>query len=349
MSNWSLNDEYKIRLNLSPLALNILQQDQLTFCAKSRTQFLNRVFLNAHTRSKASIARQLEHSQERYQALFAPLRLSDSALHQVIARLLSEEEQQLTQQHTGYESAHKAVSHTLSEDAVDAILDAKAESKYYTVAQYFKAVIEDYCRQSISERETVYFADLFSTIRDAIDNHQQLELCNRNRVRYQVHPYRIIADPQSTYHYLVCYARSKNQQISKKAPYCFRINQLSSVRNSGTAAFLSEKDKKDLDAAVRTQGVQFLVGQCKTVKVQLTQKGVQKLKRYATLRPLQVGDPEGDIYTFYCTELQAEYYFLKLGDDAKILEPAKLRRRFAQFYATGAALYAADASENRNG
>ena len=236
---------------------------------------------------------------------------------------------------------------------MDVISDARRESKYYTVAQYFKAVIEDYCRQSISRREAIYFADFFSTIRDAIDHHQQLDICNRSRVRYQVHPYRIMSDPQSSYHYLICYARSKNQQISKKAPYSFRINQLSIVRNSEKEAFLSEKDQKELDAAVQTQGIQFLMSQCKTVKVQLTPKGVQKLNRHATLRPLQAGDPDGDIYTFYCTEVQAEYYFLKLGDDAKILEPARLRKRFSQLYTRGAALYAepkeAGSSQKGNG
>lgn len=353
MPNWSLNEEYKLRLNLSSLALSIISQDRITFCAKSRTAFLNRVFLHAHARSEASISRRLGHLQEKYLSAMEGLQLPRATVSSILSRLLREDEEALVARHTAYECAHDAITHKLSDEEAQLLLDARSESKYYTPSQYFKAVIEDYCRQNIAQREQIYFADLFTTIRDAIERKQQLDICNRNRVRFLVHPYRLLTDPQSSYHYLVCYARPKGRSIRAKAPYTLRINQLSSVRNTGEQAFLSEKDRKDLDEAVSTRGIQFLVQPCQVIQVQLTPKGVQLLNRHATLRPPQSAPPQGDVYTFACTKIQAEYYFLKLGAEAKILSPASLQKRFAQLYTRGANLYAPsvpeDASRDGNG
>jgi len=276
--------------------------------------------------------------------LFQELRLPEPTLQSILERLLREEESKLAARHTGYGSAHAPFSHTLSGEAVDAMMDADREGKYYTVSQYFKAVIEDYCRQSPSRREELYFADFFATLRGAIANQQQLDICNRKNVRYQVHPYKILTDPNGSCHYLVCYARTKKQPIHKKAPFSFRISHLSAVRSTGAQAFLSEKERTVLEDALQNQGVQFLMSSCETVKVKLTPKGIQKLNRHATLRPLQECPPVGNVYTFRCTETQAEYYFLKLGDDAEILEPARLRDRFAKLHTRAAAAYAGNDS-----
>ena len=345
MPNWNFNEEYKLRLNLSSLALSIIEQDRITFCSKSRTAFLNRVFLHAYPRSEASISRRLEHLQEKYLAALEGLQLPRTTVCKLLEQLLEEEKNTLTARHTTYECAHSAIAHKLSDEVAQVLWDARGEGEFYTPSQYFKAVIEDYCRQNIAQREQIYFADLFATIRDAIERKQQLDIRNRNGVRFLVHPYRILADPQSSYHYLVCYARPKDRSIRSKLPYTLRINQLSSVRNTGEKAFLSEQDRKDLDTAVSTRGIQFLVQPCQVIRVQLTPKGVQLLNRHATLRPPQIAPPQGDVYTFSCTKIQAEYYFIKLGAEAKILSPASLQKRFAQLYARGAALYAPTENE----
>lgn len=342
MNEWCLNEEYKIRLNLSRLALSVIAQDRVNFGAKSRTQFLNRVFLNTYPQSEASIARQLDQLQEHYATLFANLSLSKQQISNVIFCLLNEKKALLQAQHTNYESAHAPFSHTLSEDAVTAIYAAEQESKFYSVAQYFKAIIEDYCRQSLSRREELYFADHFATIRSAIENGNQLAVCNSKNVRYLVHPYKIMTDPQGTAHYLVCYARTPKQDQDQKTPCSLRICHLNSVRSLGAKAFLSEEKRKYLDTAIHEQGVQFLVGTSKQIRVRLTPRGVQKLNRYSTLRPPQCCAPEDDIYTFNCTETQAEYYFLKLGEDVQILSPKRLRTRFARLHTRAAAAYTDD-------
>lgn len=340
MPYWEINDEAKIRLNLSSLALSVIEQDQMTFRAKSRTHFLNQIFLRAYTGSDASIAAHLGHLHDHYQQLFQDLQLSDKSREDVIDRLLQEEKSTLIHRHTNYSCARSPFAHKLTQSAVNALMDASEESTYYSPPQYFKAVVEDYCRQSAAKRERIYFSDFFTTMQSAIDRQQQLDITCHDGSRYKVHPYQLLTDQQSSYHYLVCYARTKDQTIKEKTPYSFRINQLTSVRCTEAHSFLSQDDRDKLDDAVLHKGVPFFMQPSMSIKVQLTPRGVRQLKRHATLRPQQSAPPEGDVYTFQCTSIQAEYYFTKLGADAKILEPASLRTRFARLYSRAAAVYA---------
>jgi hypothetical protein len=218
------------------------------------------------------------------------------------------------------------------------------EGEFYTPAQYFRAVIEEYCRKSVLEREAIYFQERLALIRQAIAEQTQLEVCNFSGVRYLVHPYRLLEDPLCTAHYLACYGRTGQQGVLQKTPCSFRIGNLKQIKKIGQKAFISAADRERLEQMIQTQGIQFLVGKAKDIKVKLTPRGVAKLNRHSTLRPICTERTQDGIFTFCCTETQAEYYFLKLGDDAEILEPARLRERFAKLHTRAAAAYAGNES-----
>ena len=57
-------------------------------------------------------------------------------------------------------------------------------------------------------------------------------------------------------------------------------------------------------------------------------------------RPKDITPVEnGFIYTFDCTQRQADYYFFRFGVDAEILEPQDLREKFATKHKCAADLY----------
>ena len=339
---WELNADLKIRLNLSDLALDVIEQDQLSFQAKSRTYFLNHIFLCAYRTSDASIARRLNEKRE---AFFDILKAAPIAVAQrdaAIKQLLKHECQQLKAKAESYKPAHKPFVHTISVAVID-LFDQGTfgeEAVYYSFPQYFRAVIEDYCRLPVLQREKLYFQEVFALIQCAIDGKKQLEVCSFSGIKYLVHPYKILSDPLCTAYYLACYARKKGKNIREKIPCSFRIANLRQLRlYHDNDAFLGQPDQKRLEDAISSQGAQFLTGQAEQICVRLTPQGIQKLSRYRTLRPICTEQTADGIYTFRCTEVQAEYYFLKLGADAQILSPASLRNKFSRMYHRAAENY----------
>lgn len=347
MPKWEINQDLKIRLNLSALALDIISQDRLTFGAKSRSDFLNRVFLNAYQSAEASIGQRLAQKEQEYAAILDTARIAAHYREAVVKQLLAHARASLIGRHTGYEKGHAPFNHTICAQ-VEAVLTSASvcrEAEFYTIAQYFRAVIEEYCRLPVLQREAIYFRAYLEQIRQAIASQTQLEVCNFSGVRHLVHPYKLLTDPLSTAHYLVCYGRKDQQPISQKTPCSFRLANLKQVRNTGVPAFLSQADSKLLENMIRVQGVQFLVGQAKEIRVRLTPQGVRKLHRHSTLRPAYTAEAQEGIYTFHCTETQAEYYLLKLGADAEVLAPARLRGKFKRMHLQAAENYSKNAEE----
>lgn len=341
MPVWELNQDLKIRLNLSALALSVIEQDRLTFRAKSRTSFLNQVFLNAYLHSGASIAQALARKEQEYTNILESPLVGSSYRDATVKLLLNHEREALVKRQSAYEKAHEPFLHTLS-DAVAETLNSdsvRQESKYYSIAQYFRGVIEDYCRMPMIEREAVYFREHFDRIQQAIASAVQLEITSFSNTRYLVHPYQVLKDPVCTAHYLACYGRTSQQTIRQKMPQSFRIANIKQIRLTNVPAFISKADRESLDLQIREQGVQFLAGQTKEIQVRLTPQGIRKLNRHSTLRPVCVAQTSDGVFTFRCTETQAEYYFLKLGADAEILMPARLRRKFKRMHEQAAANY----------
>lgn len=333
MLDWNINEDWKIRLNLSTLALDVIAQDIELCGAKSRTAFLNRVFLGYYPQARASVSswRDARAQQlcDRMQTL--PQVWQEQAVQALLSREIAPEEP---------EKGHRSFLHNLSEPVVTALQSNIRDAVYYkNAAAYFRAVIEEYCRLPQYQREAILYADWLAQIEKAIRTECQLELTNAGGTVFKVHPVRVIPDIHGSYNYLACYAREPRQPLSEKRRCSFRINQLKNIRSTAEKAFLSEADRNRLEKAIREQGVQFLTGDCISVQVRLTEKGAKKLRRYLTMRPAQQGEPQGDVYTFRCTFTQAEYYFTKLGADAEILSPASLRKKFARTYCAAANFY----------
>lgn len=341
MYAWEINYDLKIRVNLSTLALNVMEQDQITFRAKSRTQFLNQVFLNSYLRAEASIASKLESKEQEYAFLLNDTSISKDQKAVVIKKLLQREKAAFLEKQDDYDKAHKSFLHTLSVQVTEVIESeaVRAESEFYTIPQYFKAVIEEYCRKPLIQREMIYFKNHFEVIQQAIEQNKQIEVCNYSNSKYLVHPVTIMPDALSSANYLVGYARKPQQNIGQKGQSSFRIANLKSVRQTGKDAFLSKEEKSRIDKAIYNQGVQFLVGETKTIQIKLTPKGIQKYNRHSTLRPIYIEKTDDGIYTFNCTETQAEYYFMRLGADVEILSPTRLRNKFKKMHSNAVKAY----------
>lgn len=333
MSDWNINGDWKIRLNLSTLSLDVIAQDIEICGAKSRTAFLNSVFLGYYPQARASVSSwrdaQAQQLRDRMQPL--PQVWREKAVEALLSPEIAPPEP---------EKGHCPFLHNLSEPVVTALQSNTRDTAYYkNTAAYFRAVVEEYCRLPQYQREAILYADRLAQIEKAIRTQCQLEVTNSGGTVFKVHPVRVLPDLHGSYNYLVCYAREARQPLSEKRQCSFRINQLKNIRCTAEKAFLSEADRNRLEKAIRGQGVQFLTGDCINVQVRLTEKGEKKLRRHLTMRPTQQGAPQGDIYTFRCTFTQAEYYFTKLGADAQVLSPASLRKKFARTYGAAANMY----------
>lgn len=133
--------------------------------------------------------------------------------------------------------------------------------------------------------------------------------------------------------YLVGYSKRYDHPEDEARPVSFRISALSSVKlEKSKRAFLPAEKWKQLRQIISNRGVQFLASGEENIRVRLTEGGKEKYRRQIHLRPVYIGDPEGDVYVFDCTPAQAEFYFFKFGQDAEILQPSDLREKFIALY-----------------
>ncbi len=99
---------------------------------------------------------------------------------------------------------------------------------------------------------------------------------------------------------------------------------------------------EEIRKRISASGIQFVRSQPVEIKVRLTSAGKYLYDHVIYLRPNIYGEPtesEPDIYTFFCTEKQAEYYFFKFGADAEIISPDSLRYTFKSKFEKAQELY----------
>ncbi len=197
-----------------------------------------------------------------------------------------------------------------------------------SVGKYLKAIFEEYSRLPYYQREKIYFKKTYRTISDAIQLSRKITYTYRGTF-YELSPYEIALDEWSSYNYVLGFT-SDNTAIN-----C-RLSYMENIKLSPQKINISKEHKKELSELLISNGVQFLHGKNIEIKVMLTQAGKDNYDHMVFMRPqyheLTRLDNGDYIYTFNCTERQAEYYFLKFGADAVILEPENLRKKFADKY-----------------
>ncbi len=121
----------------------------------------------------------------------------------------------------------------------------------------------------------------------------------------------------------------------KEEAASFRLSRIANVRPShARSGKVTAEQKRVITKKLQSEGVQFLLQESETIRLKLTKRGKQMYESMAHLRPAFSGREEcadgSWIYWFHCTQLQAEYYFFKFGEEARILEPGEHAARFRQ-------------------
>lgn len=342
--------DQKLVINLSPLALSIMDEDMITFHEKKPAGYLNHIFEVFHADAKASIEISLSHYRDQLHETFTHRGLPSDTVDKTISILVQEYENELAAISHNYPRGksirfyvrNDLVNYLMVNDATDEQGNHCEENIHYTsVRDYFKAVIEEYSRKPYSERERIYLREKYDTIETAIKNQHAVEIKLINGNSYRVRVYTIDSDPQNIYHYLLGFSEPvKVNWKDEPRIFSYRISNIVKVKElKSVSGHLTDAKKKEISKAIKQRGVQFLSGDLIEAHVKLTDAGIRKYECMLHLRPALSKKLKSNVYLFHCTREQIEFYFFKFGRDVLILEPADLAEKFKRMYASAAKNY----------
>ena len=345
---FQINEFEKQHLNLSEQAWGVVYEDiQNFYYDKSKSSlsgFLNRIFYNFYQFADATISLRRIEQKNRLEELFATI--GDEETTKKHIELLLD---QYTQALIAKAHAHakdEGKKFRINKKNLE-IIENSEDWRYYndSIGQYFKAVIEEFATKKMAEREAIFFSETIETINYAIQAQKKLKISQFPTVtsslqgihgrKYLVSPYKILTDKVSMYNYLICYAEEidADGNISEKLPVSFRISKISKIDiMKSISGFISTTEKSKFDEEIHKRTPQFMAGEVVDVKVAFTPNGLEDLKRVVHLRPTKYEKINETTYVFHCTELQASVYFFKFGENAMILEPIALRKKFLKKY-----------------
>lgn len=334
-----LNEQIKVRLNLSPLAYSVVQFDMDIFGNEHNANFINRVFLNFADIANASVINALNYYKSELETLLEKNTADKSSKERIISTLIGIRKKELEDK-DNYEKGGGTVLIDLNKKVRKYLFSECSEDGYYkSFTRYIKNVIEEYAGLPYVEREKIYFKDFVDEIEKAIKENYTLKVSSGNNIWYEVYPYKLMTDFALKANYLVGYRKPLNSKDSKEI-CVYRLSRLKEVEvRQGHKLFIPKKDIIELEKNIKSRGVEFLIGEEQCIKVKMTPNGVYQYSRALNLRPTYAEKSKDNVYTFYCTKKQAEYYFFKFGEDAEIIEPHDLRDKFKEKYEKAAGIY----------
>ena len=345
-----INEQNKQRINISTHAAGIIEHDVRDFNIKNRDTLINTIlrYVEKHSLSSASYL-------ARYKAkLSSELSEFDvkCPIDKIVERFTQKEEQRLVDEHNRY-STHtrnqKGFYIRISNDVRRWLEGSNnTEDKYYSsLEQYINTAVESYARKSDYERELVIFDNLISQLNGYIRDQVWLDMYNNSLVS-RIFPVKVDTDRSQMHAYLACY---RLEDCAKYRPVTYRISSLpADIRSIEDGdRVITDKEIKELYELIEERGIQFLSEPAVDIEVALTYSGIKIYERTRHLRPdpVKISPYQRDskaavletVYTFHCTERQAEYYFLRFGSDAYVLSPKSLRTRFRKKHEETVKLY----------
>ena len=324
-------------MNLSQEAFDVIEHDKYEFLEKpSFSRMLNRIFELYRDSADASVDSACDTYQERIEKQLAEL--DDSSEKQaVVATLRNAYRADLIYKATSYPREH-SFKFQLDRDNFAYFFDWKDPDGIYDAkpGRYIKAVIEEYARKPLVERERIIFRELVDMVEGCIATQRALAIHLRDGSRYEVKPYRICVDKGYNYNYLVGLSKKAGTKEEEKIT-SFRLSNIVGYKSSAKSGRITDSQKKEIGHRLQSVGVQFLLLDPEIIQIKLTGQGKKMYERQAHLRPAfrsQIDNLDGTwTYEFICTQLQAQYYFFRFGPDAEVISPPELRHQFKSLYA----------------
>lgn len=336
-----------IRLRISEIAYATLIQDiddfQNSPDKRKISSFLNFIIKNFYYDSETSIDTQTYAIRKKYSGLFG-----DDKSHKILIDSLIKKEQddrrsRIEELYSMPRSGEGKEIRFKPDKDVRKILEKYHDDDFYpSPSKFLSALVQEYTALPRVRRERIYFGTIFESMKDCIDCQCYAEITLYNNEIFFLRPYKIIPDIFSSWHYVFGYARSEQSDESDEKLRSFRMQRIKDVQMRQSFSFSAEESKKLGEVMHHPENVPFLLGETVKGKVRLTKKGWELYQYYIrTNQPIflkktiEKGNSEEDnkvTLTFECTEQQLEYYFIKFGENAEILDPPSLRKRFREIH-----------------
>lgn len=337
-------DEQRLRINLSRKAYQTMQEDMALFHEKERSTFINRVFRNFYEQARASSALYLSQKKQEFSRLLSEIPCDEITKSSIIDSFIKQEKERLLQDLKKQEH-NKSISKTYrinNENQEILNSDECLEDTFYDtrIGLYLKCVIEEYTELPYFQRERVYFREFYDLVETAIQTERLLKMTLPNGVKYYVYPYKLAEDALSSRTYLTGYLVLSSDPDKNKKIASMRLPRVKNIQILKQSGHLTKKNISDLENAIENRSVQFLLGEEEEIHVYLTDAGIERYYTKMSLRPLRIEEKSTEHeFVFYCTPLQAEYFFFQFGAEAKILKPDYLRQKFSAMYEAAAKAY----------
>jgi hypothetical protein len=185
-----------------------------------------------------------------------------------------------------------------------------------TESNYFRQLFTSYTKLPQNTREKIIFKDVVEKLEQAIQEEKKVCLFFSNGKVQDVSPYTLCSSKEELFNYLLYQDNHKQVQTRRltRITNVMILNEVSSFTNENQEhlQWLSENSPQFASKPLE-------------VKVLLTDKGKELVKRIYIHRPKRIKhDCNDGYYYFETTKEQALHYFPKLGKHAVILEPESL-------------------------
>ena len=210
-----------------------------------------------------------------------------------------------------------------------------------SLSEYFRNMFASYAALPQDKREEILFKKQKETIEQAIREGKKLFLTveHQKKSSIEVSPYALTVTKDEIHAYLLAH--------DGKTCLPMRLSRILSATLLSKAASFDEADISIFEKMLK-YGPQFIYRPYEEeIKVELTEKGEQKFKKFYVHRP----DPttvEGNIYTFHCAQSQAVAYFERFGNDAYILSPLRAQKETKNFFRRGYFYYKDRMEQEKN-
>ena len=197
-----------------------------------------------------------------------------------------------------------------------------------SLSEYFRNMFASYAALPQDKREEILFKKQRETIEQAIREGKKLFLTveHQKKSSIEVAPYALTVTKDEMHAYLLAH--------DGKSCLPLRLSRILSATLLSKSVSFEEEELAVFEKMLK-YGPQFIYRPYEEeIKVELTEKGVLKFKKFYVHRP----DPtivEGNVYTFHCAQSQVVAYFQRFGSDAYILSPLRAQKEVRSFFRKG--------------
>lgn len=334
-----INENHKIRFSVSTYAASVIESDRYTFDLK-RSTILNKIILNMCEREStiSCVFAEWNRKFQEYNLLIddkeKAVLLADAYIKDIENTLKS------------FRSKEKeSILLGLNKEVFEYLTQESEENRYYGdygIGKFITNIVEEYSQLSYAERELILNKEWVDIIEDAISKQRKLSITissGNNDLRFDVKPVSIVTNKFSSYSYLVGISRLGDTEYKTAS---FRLSRIKTIKKRKEKSFISHAELKKVMSELTDKGVSYLIGETESIKVALTEEGKRLYDTLLAERPSYTScTKKGNIYVmdFECTEKQAHDYFWKLGKNAKVVAPERLKQKLAEEFNLAAKLY----------